>query len=484
MLFGVASGLGQFLWWKIKRGKSLGDAVFRPFLLAMIAGAGILIVIAIEGWEFAYDSEFASWIAVENIGPGFFPKLMAYVQYGVMSIADEILLFTALFGLAANVDVLIQILMKNKKGLKIMGGTVVHIGFALMLLGMLFSSGYDQVLSTNLFPSQIAATLPDQEKVDNVRVDKQEATLIQEYAVNYLGKKEAQAPVSNLEIIEESGPWFKLRFEDAIGDDYVIVQRREPFLKNGSLHPVQNSASSTAPEGEIDIELLEQMLNANLLAFEPELSNSRTQYGLAFTDLNDTSDQFVLYPEAEVNEDMQSIIAHPSRRIYWNRDVYVYTSSLPAPEAIKPNFFNFGIRPGEKVELGDAEVLLAEVQNITGNEGMEEYDVAAVANLIVVTHEDTFLIRPVFTIKDRQPGMIADEIPEIGLEMAFVGVEPESGIMQMQARQVNPVADHVTIKVIKKPWINLLWLGTFILAFGFGISIFRRASENARLKKK
>lgn len=485
VLFGVASGLGQFLWWKIKRGKSLGDAVFRPFLLAMLAGAGILIVIAIEGWEFAYDSEFNSWIDAENTGIGFFSKLVAYVQYGVMGIADEILLFTALFGLAANVDVLIQILRKNRKGLKIMGGTVVHIGFALMLLGMLFSSGYDQVLSTNLFPSQIAATLPDQEKVDNVRVDKQEATLIQEYAVNYLGKKEAQSPVSKLEIIEESGPWFKLRFEDAIGDDYVIVQRREPFLKNGSLHPVQHSheEAEQGQEGEIDIELLEQMLNANLLAFEPELSNSRTQYGLAFTDLADTSDQFVLYPEAEVNEDMQSIIAHPSRRIYWNRDVYVYTSSLPAPEAIKPNFFNFGIKPGEKVELGDAEVLLAEVQNITGNEGLEGYDVAAVANMIVVTHEDTFLIRPVFTIKDRQPGMIADEIPEIGLEMAFVGVEPESGIMQMQARQVNPVADHVTIKVIKKPWINLLWLGTFILAFGFGISIYRRAAENAKLKQ-
>lgn len=480
VLFGAVSGIGQFLWWKIKKGKSLSDALFRPFLLAMIAGAGILIAIAFEGWEFAYDAEFASWIDSQNTGSGFLSKAMAYIQYGIMGVADEFLLFTALFGLAANVDVLIQILRKNKKGLKVMGGTVVHIGFALMLLGILFSSGYDQVLSTNLFPEQIANTMPDQEKVDNVRVDKQQMTRIQEYVVSYTGKKQAQPPVRNLKIIEESGQWFKLRFEDARGDDYVIVQRREPFLKNGTLHPVQQSNEPQISDQAIDLILLKDMLNSNLLAFEPELSNSRSQYGLAFTALDDTTEEFVLYPEAEVNEEMQSIIAHPSRRIYWNRDIYVYTSSLPAPEAIKPNFFNFGIRPGEQIKLGEADVLLAEVQNITGQEGLEQYDVAAVANLIVVTHEDTFLIRPVFTIKDRQPGMISDDIPEIGLEMAFVGVDPESGVMQMQARQVNPVADYVTIKVIKKPWINLLWLGTFILAFGFGISIFRRTQENRR----
>ncbi len=479
--FGAVSGIGQFLWWKIKRGKSLADAIFRPFLISMVAGAGILIALALQGWDFAYDAEFASWIEEAEAGSGFFGKMMAYIQYGVVGIADELLLFTALFGLVANADVLYSILRSNRKGLKVMGGTVVHIGFSLMLLGMLFSSGYDRILSTNLFPAQIASTLSDEERVDNVRVDKMEQTIIQGYAVQYLGTKEAQLPIRRLEIIEESGPWFKLRFRDARGDDYVIVQRREPFLQDGSLHPVQDQTSAM-PEGEIDMELLQKMLETNLLAFEPELSNNRTQYGLEFTALDDSTDTFVLYPEAEVNADMRSIIAHPSRRIYWNRDVYVYTSSLPAPDARKPSFFTFGIRPGERAQLGDAEVLLAEVQNVTGQEGLEQYEVAAVANLVVITPLDTFLLRPVFTIQDRKPGMIADEIPELGLEVAFVGVEPETGIMRMQARQVNPYADHVTIKVIQKPWINLLWLGTFVLTFGFLISIYRRASELRRKK--
>ena len=480
ILFGVASGIGQFLWWKIKRGKSLSDALFRPFLLAMVSGAAILIALAFAGWEFAFDAKLASWIDPETTGPGLLSKAIAYFQFGIVSVADELLLFSSLFGLAANVDVLISILRGNKKGLKVMGGTVVHIGFALMLLGMLFSSGYDQVLSTNLFPGQLAA-MPEQERVDNVLVDRKEPTLIKEYLVQYLGKKEAIAPVSRLEILEENGPWFKLRFRDARGDVYVIVQRREPFLKSGGIHPVHEHETAAA-EGEIDMTLLEQMLNTNLLAFEPVLSNNRTQYGLEFTAVRDSNERFVLYPEAEVNEDMQSIIAHPSRRIYWNEDVYVFTSSLPSPESLKPRFFNFGIRPGERTILGDAEVLLANVQNVTGVKGMEEFDVAAMADLVILMGSDTFLMQPVFTIKDRMPGMVPAELPELGLEVAFVGVDPNTGIMQMQARQVDTRADHVTIKVIRKPFINLLWLGTFILAFGFLVSIYRRVGEN-RAKK-
>ncbi|MDP5171138.1 MAG: cytochrome c biogenesis protein CcsA, partial [Bacteroidia bacterium] len=445
ILFGIVSGVGQFLWWKIKRGKSLSDAIFRPFLMAMVAGTAITAALLFSNWTFAYDGKFANWIDPEMVGTGFLDKAIAYLKYGVMSVADELLLFSALFGLAANVDVLFSILSKNRKGLKVMGGTVVHIGFALMLLGILFSSGYDQVLSTNLFPSQMAPFMNEQERVDNVRVNKTEPTLIKEFAVQYLGKKDALPPVSKLEIIEENGQWFKLRFQDARGDDYVIVQRREPFLIDGSIHAVQEHEGHNheGSEGEIDMEMLEKMLNTNLLAFEPELSNNRSQYGLQFTSLKDSTEEFVLYPEAEVNEDMQSIISHPSRRIYWNRDIYVYTSSLPSPEASKPKFFNFGIKPGERVQLGEAEVLLAEVQNITGQENVKQYDVAAVANLFVITPTDTFLVQPVFTIEDRKPGMIADEIPELGLEVAFVGVDPESGIMQMQARQVNPGNDHV-----------------------------------------
>ncbi|MEM7659678.1 MAG: hypothetical protein AAF399_26430 [Bacteroidota bacterium] len=74
--------------------------------------------------------------------------------------------------------------------------------------------------------------------------------------------------------------------------------------------------------------------------------------------------------------------------------------------------------------------------------------------------------------------MIPSSIEELGLEFAFVGVSPEDNLLHIQARWVDPSSDFVVIKAISKPFINLLWLGTFILTIGFLISIYRRVQES------
>ena len=40
--------------------------------------------------------------------------------------------------------------------------------------------------------------------------------------------------------------------------------------------------------------------------------------------------------------------------------------------------------------------------------------------------------------------------------------------------------DWIVVQAYRKPLINLLWLGTFVLFAGVGISIFRRAKETRR----
>ncbi|RMG67472.1 MAG: hypothetical protein D6722_13065 [Bacteroidetes bacterium] len=477
ILFGLISGLGQFLWWKIKGKKSFGDAIFRPFLLTVIASAATMIGLWWADMPFAYDKVFASYI-----DPAVDPGLGAYIRYGILSVADELLLISSLFGLFANLDVLWALLRRNRKGLKVMGGTVVHIGFALMLLGMLFSSGYDEVISTNPFPEDLSS-LPDQEKVDNIPLPRGVKRSIVDFEVTYTGKKTAQAPISNLRILEETPARFKLAFRDASGETFASVQPRPPFVKGAPDdhdHSLHEGDPNAPLEGEIDLELIETLLNRDPSAFEPELINNRTQYGLRFAEAGDSSDTFTLWPEAEVNEDMGSIISHPARRIYWNRDIYVYTSSLPNPETLKPHFFNFAIRVGDTARIGNIRLWLAEVRNLSGRPEMAEYDAAAAAHLFAFTDQDTLFADPVFFIKGRQPGMIGADIPELGMELAFVGVQPEEDLINIQIRQVDPSADFVIIKAIAKPFINLLWLGTFILTAGFLVSIYRRMQENRK----
>ncbi|MEO1449247.1 MAG: cytochrome c biogenesis protein CcsA, partial [Bacteroidota bacterium] len=192
ILFGAASGMGQFLWWKIKGKKTISDALFRPFLLAVLSGSAILLTFWLStDLTFAYDQKFADALAFTKQTGNSLQVLLAYITYGVLSVADELLLFSALFGFFANVDVLIQMLLRNRKGLKVMGGTVVHIGFALMLLGMLFSSGYDDVISINYRPSDLAA-FPENERNDNVLLPRGYETPIKGFRAAYEGKLEAQ----------------------------------------------------------------------------------------------------------------------------------------------------------------------------------------------------------------------------------------------------------------------------------------------------
>jgi cytochrome c-type biogenesis protein CcmF len=472
--FGVLSGLGQFLWWKIGRQKSVADALFRPFLAAVVLGSALLIILRLSQMNFGWDSIFNQEVeAASGLA-----KAGAWVKYAFIGLADEILLYASLFGLVANLDVLISLLGKNRKGLKVMGGTVVHIGFALMLLGMLFSSGYDEVITKNLTPADLAQ-FPEQEQMDNVLIPRNFEYPIKGFSVSYTGKKEAEAPVRDLVILDEGPAEFTVAFYDKNGDRYVSSQPRMPFLKEGAEgQPVQpvNDPGSKAVSG-IDMERLERMLNQDLAAFAPRLINNRTEYGLTFRSQKDPEKSFTLYPEAELNEEMGSLLAHPSRKIFWNRDIYVYTSSLPDPKASEPRFASFELGIGDTAQLGSVVLQLQGLRNMSGQPGLEQYDLAAAAQLMAYHRSDSFSLAPVFVIRDKSPGMISDLSREAGVEVAFIGVDPARNIMQFQARFQDPDQDFVVIKAISKPFINLLWLGTFVLTAGFLISIFRRVQE-------
>ena len=108
----------------------------------------------------------------------------------------------------------------------------------------------------------------------------------------------------------------------------------------------------------------------------------------------------------------------------------------------------------------------------------------AAAALIKLTAPtgDTLMADPIYVIdENNRPGMIDSKVQELAMDFAFIGVDPQEEIIMLQVRQQeNPGQDNVVLKVIRKPFINLLWLGTFILTAGFLISIYRRTQENKR----
>jgi len=493
--FGIVSGMGQFLWWRIKQKASVANALYYPFLTAMLAGCAILIFRLFYEMEFAFDSTFEKIVA-PVADSNFLAKAVAYIRFYVISFADELLLFSSLFAVMANGHVLIHLLRKNRKGLKVMGGTVVHIGFGLMLLGMLFSSGYDEVISKNLTPEQLA-TMPEAERVDNVLLAKNQPRQIRNYLVTYTGVKHAQGPVKDIDILEKWEDGFKVSFKDATGDrfamalpwtDAFIANREATTSEAEKIEPVaDHTTSRDAASSEVDVAYVEEFLNNNLEVLRPPRINNRKLYGLKFASMEDTSKSFVLYPEAEPSGNGDnSIIAHPSRKIYANRDIYVFVSGASADEDTRPEYryHELQLSVGDTASIGNTLLYLAGIRELSDRPDLKQYQIAAAANIVAFARQDTFFANPVYTIdRENRPGMVEASIKPLHLDFAFVDIDPKEGIIRIQVQeQTNPFADQVIIKAIQKPYINLLWLGTFILAAGFMISIYRRVQENNKRK--
>ncbi|MFN0204064.1 MAG: cytochrome c biogenesis protein CcsA [Bacteroidia bacterium] len=483
ILFGIISGIGQFLWWNKVKEQKLSDAIFRPFLVAVISSCILLVLMAMKGMDFVHEKNVGSMIGTENLGRNVF----SYIGYGILFFADEILLFSSIFAILANLDLLIGLIRKNSKGLKVMGGTVTHIGFAMMLLGILYSAGYDKVVSKNLTPAELNG-FDEDEKNDNVLLPLNAKRQVPGYFVTYKGRLEAESPIEKVAVIEENAQMLKVKFKDKKGETFALPLPRNMFLekKGNEETPVHTMANTQKLEGNVDLKYVKDFIEKNLQDLKPKLINNRTIYQIEFVDMKDTTNRFILYPESEVNEDMGGITSHPSRKIFAAKDIYTFVSSVPNPKDVEPQYrhHNFETKPCDStgcdtLTLGAAKFLVRNVIDLSAHPEAKKLIVAAGANIEVFANGKKYNAQPVFTVdQKRTPGMITSDVQELGLTFAFVNVQPESRQISIQVQEkTNAGNDYVVLKALEKPYINFLWLGTFILTAGFGIAIYRRVKE-------
>lgn len=479
---GLLSGLGQYLYWKKvgTGGKRLSTVLLRPYLLAIGATAVIIFAIGfMTNWDFVFEERFKEWQELAELSDSPVRMGFRYIRLGFFIFADELLLLTSLFMLFANIDVFISLVRRSAKTRTVTGGSIAHLGFALILVGFLFSSGYDQVISKNINPNELAA-LPQDSRVDNVLLEKNRPRDILGYQVTYIGKKDPQLPLSDLEIVWETEDEFKFSFRDKSGDKFATQFPRMVFLGD---------------DGEIDMEFTQKFLEDKLDVLEIKHINERTLYGLRFVPRKTDKDgepylqdekAFTLYPEAEVNEEM-GLIAHPARKVKAAEDIYVHVSTIPKEVEGPPKyeFYNFELGVGDTVQTSRAAIYFDKITSVPA-EGTDFVLIAQAELRVFTDRGDVLLAQPQYRITPENRISIKDAfLEEIHTSIAFVNIDPASGKMALRVQeQTNPQEDIVVIQALKKPFINILWLGTFVLLAGFIIAIIRRADENKRLSGK
>lgn len=154
-----------------------------------------------------------------------------YIQYDKKGlgflIAIEIALFAAIFALLAN---LWYIFAALKGKLKMAGASIAHVGFGMMLVGILISSGNKVVLSWNTTGINVFEKNKDQDPAENLTLFKGTPTDMKTHMVTYV-----QDTMSD----KERKRFFEIDFKDKTGNnnfqlypDLIKPKNSEQFSAN------------------------------------------------------------------------------------------------------------------------------------------------------------------------------------------------------------------------------------------------------------
>ncbi len=409
VLVALISGTGQFFWWKRMEKEKLKKEIIPPILISLIVFVIIIVIAKV------YEP-----------------------SYLVLTLAGVYLIIS-------NLKVLASV---TKVNASLSGGALAHIGVGMMLIGVLFSSGYSKVVSLNNTGMLISKELPTEFNRDNLLLFINEPRTMAEYEIEYLGERVEPRNVNG---------FVNKNDIDLTLDPYKVVAKKDIEYKGKKILNAKDTFE----------------INPENTFYEIEL---RKNGAVAAT----------LFPRVQINPAMGGFIASPDLKRSISRDLYTHVS-LPMNREEEPEWSELEevrVRLNQQFFVNDYVAMLEEVVRIYEYEGFKfsDEDVAVKARIKVTGERDSYYAEPIFLIKDKsQVGRISSEVNDLGVKITLLNIHPETNefSLGLNTRQ----KDWVIIKAMEKPLINVLWLGTGVLMVGFSMAMVRRFREFKKIKE-
>ncbi len=410
VLVALLSGTGQFFWWKKMDKRKLLNELTYPLVITLAVTS---VILAISG--------------------------IKEIQYIILITAST-------YSIIANGKILMGIFRSNYK---LSGGSIAHIGVAMMLIGIMFSSGYSKVISLNNSGLLLFKDASDEFNQENVLLWLNEPRQMQEYELVYKGQY--IEPVSGSEYLDKT--WLK--------------PTPDPRL--------------TIAKKDIIIEDKKHYSKGDTISIYPESTYFKVDYS------KEGQHQFTLYPRGQVNPSM-GLIASPDIKSFAGRDLYTHISTMPDPkEETEWSETKFDtVKLGQRFFINDYVSVLEEIVRVNEVEDVQlgENDIAVKARIKIFGKAGNYIAEPVYIIKmdNKTAGIIPEYIYELGLRVTLNKIYPESESFEIGSSYTQK--DYVILKAMEKPLINILWIGTLMLVLGFCIAIWRRYSEFTKMRDK
>lgn len=406
ILAALMTVLGQYLFWKRQNAESLAAELTWPVLTTCILTLATIMIANIYN-----------------------PYYMVY-------------LLAAWFAVIGNSVIMYRLIRKKPR---LIGGALTHIGFGILLLGILASSAYNEHLLDGATEKYNAA-------IERGEVTDEEGFPVRQ-KVNFLQLKLNQSKVVN--------DRYKVTYEGYTLENQTRPGQQEYRIK---LEPVDGEGSQ--------------------FYLNPQV-----------------------YPMGGGKSIEWSV--DPDVRTGWLSDIYLYVAGssfvsqkneqaenhaqpvaeTSARDSVQTQKIMLG--RGQSVSLGGYEITFSDYEQ-ADMEGMPDSTMIAVNAQLDITKKvtgKTVSLNPLFAIYNQDGKSWVYSPPqrvEAGVTVRFTQVEPETGEIELSIDGLDEEYEDEWVLIVaeEKPFISAVWLGTFILMAGFSISILRHWDRERKKQQR
>jgi len=289
------------------------------------------------------------------------------------------------------------------------GGSVAHIGFGLMVLGILLSSYNKRVISINRLGVEFEmgkATDAENKKEsrENVLLFRNMPLTMAGYTLTYMG-----------DTVEGPNHYYRIQYEKFEGDTGKVLEK------------------------------------------------------------------FILEPNAQINPKM-GLVSSPDTRHYLTHDVFTYVTSTVDKTKTKDttSYKSQKVKKGDSIFFNNGFMIFNDFDIKAQNKNYlkQSGDIAVGAKLSVYNLEGKQSeSSPLFVIRDNRELLIEDTVSNLNLYTRLKRILPNENAAEIEYKQPSAMNDYIIMKAILFPYINVLWLGTIVMIFGFFISLFKRITS-------
>lgn len=388
IIIGILTAITQYFKYKNTSNKEFLKKIALPTVIA-----AFITLLLVMFYPVAYDKK----------GPGFLIALYAA-------------LFATIYAVVANA-VYIKSGLNGK--LKAAGGSIAHLGFGLMIAGMIISAGNKKIISEEKYkafaiPMGIDPLTKEQDNAaENINLIRHVPTKMGDYSVTYLHDSAGH---------EKDRRFFQLLFQNK---NEKTNETGESFVLTPDVYMMKDNNMSSNPDTKRYI--THDVFTYISYTINPASNTDTASFKLFELKKGDTA--------------------------FYSKGYLIYNG---------PNKNHSRIVPGNP-QLDIAADLTVVAKDST------RYHAEPV---LIVDKEDPFLVK---AGKDSLKLVSLDDtLYQQNLYLRFMNVDPQKETILLGVKESDRMIDFVTLKAYVFPYINLVWLGLLMMAVGVIMSMLNR----------